>query len=63
MVADIQANSTGHGKTELPEPQLLQLELDSLESVRQCAEDFLKDSKQLNVLILNAGKADVEGAI
>ncbi|PRP84914.1 WW domain-containing oxidoreductase [Planoprotostelium fungivorum] len=33
----------------------LTMELDSLSSVRQCAKDFLKQEKQLHVLILNAG--------
>jgi len=35
---------------------LLHLELDSLASVRACATDFLAKSKQLNVLITNAGE-------
>jgi hypothetical protein len=34
----------------------LTMELDSLSSVRQCAKDFLKQEKQLHVLILNAGE-------
>ncbi|CAL8469736.1 g9278 [Coccomyxa elongata] len=34
---------------------VLKLELDSLQSVRDCAADFLGKSKQLNVLINNAG--------
>lgn len=34
---------------------VLKLELDDLQSVRQCAADFLSKSKQLNVLITNAG--------
>jgi NAD(P)-dependent dehydrogenase (short-subunit alcohol dehydrogenase family) len=34
---------------------LLKLELDSLQSVREGAAEFLKRSKQLNVLINNAG--------
>jgi NAD(P)-dependent dehydrogenase (short-subunit alcohol dehydrogenase family) len=35
--------------------ELLQLKLDDLQSVRECAADFLRRSKQLNILILNAG--------
>lgn len=35
--------------------ELLQLELDSLESVRRCASEFLSRSKTLNVLVCNAG--------
>lgn len=35
--------------------EVLKLELDSLESVRQCAKDFLEKSATLNVLINNAG--------
>ena len=35
--------------------ELLQLDLESLDSVRQCAAAFLAKSKQLNVLICNAG--------
>ena len=34
---------------------VLQLELDDLQSVKACAADFLSKSKQLNVLITNAG--------
>jgi NAD(P)-dependent dehydrogenase (short-subunit alcohol dehydrogenase family) len=34
---------------------VLKLDLDSLKSVRECAYAFLKDSKQLNLLINNAG--------
>ena len=40
----------GKGKIDL-----LALDLLSLDSVRQCAADFLSKSKQLNVLICNAG--------
>ena len=35
--------------------ELLTLDLNSLESVRACAKDFLSKSKQLNILINNAG--------
>jgi len=34
---------------------LLELDLESLASVRTCAEKFLSQSKTLNVLIANAG--------
>ena len=51
VLQDLQASSSDtHGKVEL-----LHLELDSLQSVRDCAECFLKKSKTLNVLINNAG--------
>ena len=36
--------------------ELLHLELDSLQSVRDCAEHFLSKSCRLNILINNAGK-------
>ena len=52
VASEIQASESGpRGKIEL-----LHLELDSLQSVRKCAADFLEKSKQLNVLINNAGK-------
>ena len=35
--------------------EMLTLDLNSLESVRACAKDFLSKSKQLNILINNAG--------
>ncbi len=35
---------------------VLKLDLDSLQSVRGCASNFLSKSKQLNILINNAGK-------
>lgn len=51
VIQDLLASSSNtHGKVEL-----LHLELDSLQSVRDCAECFLKKSKTLNVLINNAG--------
>lgn len=52
VVQEILASSTGVGKLEL-----LELDLDSLESVRQCASTFLSKSKQLNILITTAGDA------
>ena len=45
-------SSSGEGKGKI---DLLTLDMDSLDSVRQCAADFLSKSKQLNVLICNAG--------
>ena len=41
----------GPGKIDL-----LNLDLSSLSSVRHCAEAFLAKSKQLNALVLNAGR-------
>ena len=38
-----------------PKVHLLHLDLDSLTSVRACAQDFLSRSPQLNILINNAG--------
>jgi NAD(P)-dependent dehydrogenase (short-subunit alcohol dehydrogenase family) len=35
---------------------VLKLELDSLQSVRECAAAFLSKSKQLNIFVANAGK-------
>jgi NAD(P)-dependent dehydrogenase (short-subunit alcohol dehydrogenase family) len=40
----------GEGKIDV-----LTLELDSLQSVRDCAAEFLSKSRQLNILINNAG--------
>ena len=52
VVKDILASSSpNQGKLEL-----LHLELDSLQSVRDCAEHFLSRSRSLNILINNAGK-------
>ena len=49
----IEADS-GHGAGKL---DVLLLDMQSLDSVRQCAADFLRHSSQLNVLICNAGVA------
>lgn len=38
-----------------PKVHLLKLDLDSLESVRTCAKEFLSKSDKLNILITNAG--------
>ena len=43
--------------------ELLHLDLESLESVRACAKDFLNRSKQLNILITNAGEPASEQGI
>ena len=52
VVKDIlEKNSSSTGKLEL-----LQLDLGSLQSVKDCAADFLSRSKRLNILINNAGK-------
>lgn len=51
MAQEIAAsNPSSKGKIDV-----LKLELDDLQSVRECAADFLSKSKQLNVLITNAG--------
>ena len=39
---------------------VLPLQLDSLQSVRECAAEFLRQSKQLHVLILNAGAQRIQ---
>jgi hypothetical protein len=45
------SRSAGDGKIDV-----LKLELDSLQSVRECAAEFLSKGKQLNILVANAGK-------
>lgn len=50
IVDDIHVHSTGQGRIEH-----LHLELDSLESVRAAAEEFLRRSKKLDVIVNNAG--------
>lgn len=58
VLAELRASgSNGVGQVDL-----LHLNLDSLESVRACAKDFLSKSKQLNILITNAGKLDLSKA-
>jgi NAD(P)-dependent dehydrogenase (short-subunit alcohol dehydrogenase family) len=49
VLEEILANSEGSGKLEL-----LEMELDSLKSVRAAANEFLKRSNKLNVLVNNA---------
>ena len=50
IIEEIRASSTGSGKLEL-----VLLDLSSQQSIRSAAEDFLKRSSNLNVLICNAG--------
>ena len=47
----LEKSSSSTGKLEL-----LHMDLGSLQSVKDCAADFLSRSKQLNVLINNAGQ-------
>ncbi len=60
-VRDLQKRQTalqdilGNSKPSQGKVDLLQLDLNSLQSVRDCAADFLSKSKILNVLINNAG--------
>ena len=54
VTEEILASSEGSGELEL-----LEMELDSLKSVRAAANEFLKRSNQLNVLINNAGNFPV----
>lgn len=49
VVKDIESNAKG-GKITL-----IKMEMDDLESIRKGAEDFLAQSKTLNILINNAG--------
>jgi len=50
VIADITARYPNHGKLEI-----LKIELDSLESVKTAAEDFISRSQRLHVLVNNAG--------
>ncbi|KAI5367770.1 Putative short-chain dehydrogenase/reductase SDR, NAD(P)-binding domain superfamily [Septoria linicola] len=52
VIQDIVDNAT---IKDAPRPKPLELHLDSLDSVRKGAEDFKKQSSQLNILINNAG--------
>ena len=52
---DILASSAGSGGQGQGAIDLLQLDLTSLDSVRQCAAAFLSQSRQLHVLVCNAG--------
>ena len=60
-VRDLQKGQTalkdilGNSKSSQGKVDLLQLDLSSLQSVRDCAADFLSKSKTLIVLINNAG--------
>ncbi|KAJ8104557.1 hypothetical protein ONZ43_g7793 [Nemania bipapillata] len=50
IVADIISTTKGTGTIEV-----IQMDLDSLESVKKAAKEFLTKSSKLNVLINNAG--------
>ncbi|KAI0868216.1 putative short-chain dehydrogenase [Hypoxylon argillaceum] len=50
VVADILSTTKGNGKIEV-----IEMDLDSLASVKKAAQEFLKKSSKLNVLINNAG--------
>lgn len=50
VVEEIKADTPSGGKVSL-----IEMEMDSLASVKKGAEDFLKQSDKLNVLICNAG--------
>ncbi|KXS93831.1 hypothetical protein AC578_8212 [Pseudocercospora eumusae] len=54
VIDDIVSNSPSTHKN-YPRPEALEIHLDSLDSVRKGAEEFLKRSSQLNILINNAG--------
>ena len=43
-------------KDEEPKVEVLQMDLQSLESVRSCAEEFKTKSNKLNILVNNAGR-------
>lgn len=58
VIAGILASSPGKGRIEM-----LELDLDSLKSVRQCACTFLSKSKRLNILICNAGMASISDSV
>ncbi|KAH9209794.1 short-chain dehydrogenase [Leptodontidium sp. 2 PMI_412] len=48
-------SALGDELTTSPRVHLLELELNSLDSVRTCASKFLSESQKLNILIANAG--------
>jgi len=54
VVADIRTNDSTEAHRQA-KVEIVKMELDSLQSVREAAADFLKRSKTLNVLIGNAG--------
>lgn len=58
IVEEIEATQTPGGKITL-----IEMKLDSLASVRKAADDFLSQSKQLNLLINNAGYVDTRLAV
>jgi NAD(P)-dependent dehydrogenase (short-subunit alcohol dehydrogenase family) len=44
--------------------RVVSLDLGSLASVRQCAEELLQDEERINLLVNNAGKApDLKGEV
>lgn len=49
--ADILGRSSGKGRIEF-----IEMDMDSLDSVRQAAREFLSKSSKLNVLVNNAGE-------
>ncbi len=51
VVEDILKTSEGHGKLEV-----IEMHMESLDSVKSAAKEFLGKSKKLNILINNAGK-------
>jgi NAD(P)-dependent dehydrogenase (short-subunit alcohol dehydrogenase family) len=51
VVQDILETSEGKGKLEV-----IEMHLESLESVKEAAKEFLSKSKKLNILINNAGR-------
>lgn len=54
VVEEIKASTEGGNMT------LIEMEMDSLASIKKGAEEFLKQSKTLNVLIANAGSVRVQ---
>jgi hypothetical protein len=51
VIKDILSSSSGNGKLEV-----IKMDMDSLQSVRDAADEFLRRSKWLNILVNNAGK-------
>ena len=59
VVADIKKSNAAESTSPI---HLLRVELDSLESVRAGAKEFVSKSNKLNILINNAGECDQIGA-
>lgn len=56
MVQDIVTNQQGNSAKQQARPQAIEMRLDSIQNVRQAAQDVLaKADNRLDVLILNAG--------